>query len=107
MDKEEFDRKTDRLMERISELLEEDNELSSILESIRLAGFPIALALMSAFPGGFSKQGKNNSQRGNRNKAGAVARHFIVSPNGEITAKLNLTSQDDKFLKALKISTDI
>ena len=79
----------------INESLSDSERIAEAIGEIKRAGFDVFLVLEATI--GFNKR-EDNDESGER--ASAQRRSF------ETTGKIKLTSQDQKFLRALKISVD-
>ena len=81
----------------INESLSDSDRIAAAIGEIRRAGFDVFLVLEATI--GFNKRGENDED-GDPLEAGEEKMQFS-SPDG-----FQWTSQDEKFLKALKISVE-
>ena len=81
----------------INESLSDSERIAEAIAQIRRAGFDVFLVLEATI--GFNKRG-DNDEDGDSSDSGEERIQFH-SPDG-----FSWTSQDEKFLKALKISVD-
>jgi hypothetical protein len=95
----ELDDKLKRLMKElgsaINESLSESEQISDVMGKIRAAGYDLFLVLEVTV--GFNKSGAG--ERSRRGKSSAIRK-------GE-TQQFHLTTQDEEFLRELKISVDV
>jgi hypothetical protein len=83
----------------INESLSDSDRIAEAIGEIRKAGYDVFLVLEATI--GFNKRDEQDDDQDSGNEdAAAPIRHF------ESTGKIKLTSQDQKFLRALKISVD-
>jgi hypothetical protein len=86
----------------INESLSDSDRIAAAIGEIKRAGYDVFLVLEATI--GFNKREENGDQEseneGDSESESAPRRKF------ESTGKIKLTSQDQKFLKALKIAID-
>ena len=85
----------------INESLSDSDRIAAAIGEIKRAGYDVFLVLEATI--GFNKREENGeaeSEEGEVVESEAPKRRF------ESTGKIKLTSQDQKFLKALKIAID-
>ena len=82
----------------INETLSDSDRIAEAIGEIKRAGYDVFLVLEATI--GFNKrEGQENEETGDDQEA--------VSPRTfEATGKIKLTTQDHKFLRALKIAVD-
>ena len=86
----------------INESLSESERISSAIEEIKVAGYEVFLVLEATI--GFNKRDEDADAEDPESKAGETP---TVTLHGFQTAgKIKWTSQDQKFLRALKITVD-
>ena len=81
----------------INETLSESDRIAEAIGEIKRAGYDVFLVLEATI--GFNKRDEQESEEGTDEENGAP-RTF------EATGKIKLTTQDHKFLRALKIAVD-
>ncbi len=85
----------------INESLSDSDRIAAAIGEIKRAGYDVFLVLEATI--GFNKReesGESESEEAEAERAAPPKRKF------ESTGKIKLTSQDHKFLKALKIAID-
>ncbi|MBI3470682.1 MAG: hypothetical protein HY013_04935 [Candidatus Solibacter usitatus] len=78
----------------INESLSDSDRIAAAIGEIKRAGYDVFLVLEATI--GFNKRGDSDDEAGEHDS----------TPVFESTGKIRLTSQDQKFLRALKISVD-
>ncbi len=86
----EIKRLMKHLGESINETLAESPKINERIQEIRDAGYEVFLVIEAKI--GFSRKGKIDSE--------------ITCPASNVPVRLNITQDDAKFLKSLKISLD-
>ncbi len=81
----------------INETLSESDRIAEAIGEIKRAGYDVFLVLEATI--GFNKRDEQESEDGSDEESG-TPRMF------EATGKIKLTTQDHKFLRALKIAVD-
>jgi hypothetical protein len=82
----------------INESLSDSDRIAGAIGEIKRAGYDVFLVLEATI--GFNKRDENEESDT------AVAEHDSDPVHYESTGKIRLTTQDHKFLRALKISLD-
>src|SRR6202162_6216094 len=87
----------------INESLSDSDRIAAAIGEIKRAGYDVFLFLEATI--GFNKRDENGEYE---NEEGELETDSETPPNRrfESTGKIKLTSQDQKFLKALKIAID-
>jgi hypothetical protein len=87
----------------INESLSDSDRIAAAIGEIKRAGYDVFLVLEATI--GFNKRDENGEYE---NEEGEVEADSETPPKRkfESTGKIKLTSQDQKFLKALKIAID-
>ena len=80
----------------INETLSDSDRIAEAIGEIKAAGYDVFLVLEATI--GFNK--RDDQERGE------AAEEESGSPRFEATGKIKLTTQDHKFLRALKIAVD-
>ncbi len=83
----------------INESLSDSDRIAAAIGEIKRAGYDVFLVLEATI--GFNKRDENSDDE---SETGTVEE--TPRPRFESTGKIKLTSQDQKFLKALKIAID-
>ena len=93
----------------INEALSDSERIAEAIGDIRQAGYDVFLVLEATI--GFNKREETEEEEGSQ--AGSVSASTADSgssqkqrPQKASTGKIKLTNQDQKFLRALKISVD-
>ena len=88
----------------INESLSDSDRIAAAIGEIKRAGYDVFLVLEATI--GFNK--RDESGEGESEEEQAETGSDVAPPNRkfESTGKIKLTSQDHKFLKALKIAID-
>jgi uncharacterized protein (UPF0335 family) len=82
----------------INETLSDSDRIAEAIGEIKRAGYDVFLVLEATI--GFNKRDENDSGEEESSEPDAEPRTF------EATGKIKLTTQDHKFLRALKIAVD-
>lgn len=82
----------------INESLSDSDRIATAIGEIKRAGYDVFLVLEATI--GFNKREEGSNDDGESEGEDAPPRRY------ESTGKIKLTSQDQKFLKALKIAID-
>ena len=87
----------------INESLSDSDRIAAAIGEIKRAGYDVFLVLEATI--GFNKRDENGEYE---NEEGELEAYSETPPKRkfESTGKIKLTSQDQKFLKALKIAID-
>ena len=88
----------------INESLSDSDRIAAAIGEIKRAGYDVFLVLEATI--GFNKREENGEYEGEDGEADAVESEVPPKRKFESTGKIKLTSQDQKFLKALKIAID-
>lgn len=83
----------------INESLSDSDRIAAAIGEIKRAGYDVFLVLEATI--GFNKR-----EEGSEEQSDSDADTEVSRPRFESTGKIKLTSQDQKFLKALKIAID-
>ena len=89
---EQLKRMMKELGEAINESLSSSESISGAIATIRNSGYDVFLVLEATI--GFNKRGEESPEEP------------VLTDSDEVEAKLDITSQDIKFLKSLKISVE-
>lgn len=87
----------------INESLSDSDRIASAIGEIKRAGYDVFLVLEATI--GFNKR-DDSSDEDSDVEVEAESEPRPAKPRFESTGKIKLTSQDQKFLRALKISVD-
>src|SRR5436190_11014078 len=82
----------------INETLSDSDRIAEAIGEIKRAGYDVFLVLEATI--GFNKRDEENGEASSDERETETQRTF------ETTGKIKLTTQDQKFLRALKISVD-
>lgn len=85
----------------INESLSDSDRIASAIGEIKRAGYDVFLVLEATI--GFNKRDEAGDDE---SEGEGEAEQPATKPRFETTGKIRLTSQDQKFLKALKIAID-
>ena len=90
----------------INESLSDSDRIAAAIGEIKRAGYDVFLVLEATI--GFNKREENGEYESESGEGEAVEAEAAAPPKRkfESTGKIKLTSQDQKFLKALKIAID-
>ena len=88
----------------INDSLSESDRIAEAIGEIKRAGYDVFLVLEATI--GFNKREENGEYESEDGDAEAVESEAPPKRKFESTGKIKLTSQDQKFLKALKIAID-
>src|ERR1700735_4906757 len=88
----------------INESLSDSDRIAAAIGEIKRAGYDVFLVLEATI--GFNKREENGEYESDDGEAGTVESETPPKRKFESTGKIKLTSQDQKFLKALKIAID-
>ena len=88
----------------INESLSDSDRIAAAIGEIKRAGYDVFLVLEATI--GFNKREENGEYESEDGEAGSVESETPPKRKFESTGKIKLTSQDQKFLKALKIAID-
>ena len=88
----------------INESLSDSDRIAAAIGEIKRAGYDVFLVLEATI--GFNKREENGEYESEDGEAGAAESEAPPKRKFESTGKIKLTSQDQKFLKALKIAID-
>ena len=88
----------------INDTLSNSEKISEAIAKIRGAGYDVFLVLEATI--GFNKREENAEYESEDGEGEAAESEAPVKRKFESTGKIKLTSQDQKFLKALKIAID-
>ena len=84
----------------INESLSDSDRIAAAIGEIKRAGYDVFLVLEATI--GFNKRDEADEDE-DGSSGEAIAKD---GPRAELTSRIKLTSQDQKFLRALKISVD-
>jgi hypothetical protein len=84
----------------INESLSDSDRIAAAIGEIKRAGYDVFLVLEATI--GFNKRGESDGEEEEQ----AVESEAEQVPKTGVTGKIKLTTQDQKFLRALKISID-
>ena len=84
----------------INESLSDSDRIAAAIGEIKRAGYDVFLVLEATI--GFNKRDEDDESE----EAEAVEMESTPEPTRRRVGKIKLTSQDQKFLRALKISVD-
>lgn len=85
----------------INESLSDSDRIAAAIGEIKRAGYDVFLVLEATI--GFNKRGESDTDQDEEN---VVQSETDQAPRPGVTGKIKLTTQDQKFLRALKISID-
>ncbi len=88
----------------INESLSDSDRIAAAIGEIKRAGYDVFLVLEATI--GFNKREENGEYESEDGEAESVETEPPPKRKFESTGKIKLTSQDQKFLKALKIAID-
>ena len=88
----------------INESLSDSDRIAAAIGEIKRAGYDVFLVLEATI--GFNKREENGEYESEAEGEGAESETTPPKRKFESTGKIKLTSQDQKFLKALKIAID-
>ncbi|HTW66404.1 MAG TPA: hypothetical protein VME17_17395 [Bryobacteraceae bacterium] len=88
----------------INESLSDSDRIAAAIGEIKRAGYDVFLVLEATI--GFNKREENGEYEGEEAEAETAESEAPPKRKFESTGKIKLTSQDQKFLKALKIAID-
>ena len=88
----------------INESLSDSDRIAAAIGEIKRAGYDVFLVLEATI--GFNKREENGEYESEDGEAGSAESETPPKRKFESTGKIKLTSQDQKFLKALKIAID-
>ena len=88
----------------INESLSDSDRIAAAIGEIKRAGYDVFLVLEATI--GFNKREENGEYESEDGDGEAVESEAPPKRKFESTGKIKLTSQDQKFLKALKIAID-
>ena len=88
----------------INESLSDSDRIAAAIGEIKRAGYDVFLVLEAII--GFNKREENGECESEEGEAEAGESEAPPKRKFESTGKIKLTSQDQKFLKALKIAID-
>lgn len=88
----------------INESLSDSDRIAAAIGEIKRAGYDVFLVLEATI--GFNKREENGDYDAELAEGEAVEAEAPPRRKFESTGKIKLTSQDQKFLKALKIAID-
>lgn len=88
----------------INESLSDSDRIAAAIGDIKRAGYDVFLVLEATI--GFNKREEGEEIEGEEVEAEPAAEPPAPRRRFESTGKIKLTSQDQKFLKALKIAID-
>jgi hypothetical protein len=88
----------------INESLSDSDRIAAAIGEIKRAGYDVFLVLEATI--GFNKREENAEYESEDGEGEAAESEAPVKRKFESTGKIKLTSQDQKFLKALKIAID-
>jgi hypothetical protein len=86
----------------INESLSESERISSAIEEIKIAGYEVFLVLEATI--GFNKRDEDADADAPESEAGETP--TVTLREFQTAGKIKWTSQDQKFLRALKITVD-
>ena len=87
----------------INESLSDSDRIAAAIGEIKRAGYDVFLVLEATI--GFNKRDENGEYESDESEVEADS-ETLPKRKFESTGKIKLTSQDQKFLKALKIAID-
>lgn len=88
----------------INESLSDSDRIAAAIGEIKRAGYDVFLVLEATI--GFNKREENGEYESEEGESEAVESEAPPKRKFESTGKIKLTSQDQKFLRALKIAID-
>ncbi len=88
----------------INESLSDSDRIAAAIGEIKRAGYDVFLVLEATI--GFNKREENGEYESEDGEAATSESEAPPKRKFESTGKIKLTSQDQKFLKALKIAID-
>jgi len=88
----------------INESLSDSDRIAAAIVEIKRAGYDVFLVLEATI--GFNKREESGEYESDESEMEAEAEAAPPKRKFESTGKIKLTSQDHKFLKALKIAID-
>jgi hypothetical protein len=88
----------------INESLSDSDRIAAAIGEIKRAGYDVFLVLEATI--GFNKREENGEYESEDGEAATTESEAPPKRKFESTGKIKLTSQDQKFLKALKIAID-
>ena len=94
----------------INESLSDSDRIAAAIGDIRRAGYDVFLVLEATI--GFNKRDENETDAEAEGEQGEAVEAELETPaertprRGETRARIKWTSQDQKFLRALKIAVD-
>ncbi|MBV9772073.1 MAG: hypothetical protein JOZ32_21045 [Bryobacterales bacterium] len=88
----------------INESLSDSDRIAAAIGEIKRAGYDVFLVLEATI--GFNKRDENGEYEADDAENGAAESEPPPKRKFESTGKIKLTSQDQKFLRALKIAID-
>jgi hypothetical protein len=88
----------------INESLSDSDRIAAAIGEIKRAGYDVFLVLEATI--GFNKREENGDYESDGSESEGAASEAPPKRKFESTGKIKLTSQDQKFLKALKIAID-
>jgi hypothetical protein len=88
----------------INESLSDSDRIAAAIGEIKRAGYDVFLVLEATI--GFNKREENGDYESEDGEAEGAESEAPPKRKFESTGKIKLTSQDQKFLKALKIAID-
>ena len=88
----------------INESLSDSDRIAAAIGEIKRAGYDVFLVLEATI--GFNKREENGEDETELTENEAAESETPTKRKFESTGKIKLTSQDQKFLKALKIAID-
>jgi hypothetical protein len=88
----------------INESLSDSDRIAAAIGEIKRAGYDVFLVLEATI--GFNKREENGEYESEAEGEGVESEATPPKRKFESTGKIKLTSQDQKFLKALKIAID-
>ena len=88
----------------INESLSDSDRIAAAIGEIKRAGYDVFLVLEATI--GFNKRDENGEYEADDTENGAAESEPPPKRKFESTGKIKLTSQDQKFLRALKIAID-
>jgi len=88
----------------INESLSDSDRIAAAIGEIKRAGYDVFLVLEATI--GFNKREENGDYESEDGETESTESEAAPKRKFESTGKIKLTSQDQKFLKALKIAID-
>jgi hypothetical protein len=85
----------------INDSLSESDRIAEAIGEIKRAGYDVFLVLEATI--GFNRRDENETEEGDEEQIEAAEE---PKPKFEATGKIKFTSQDHRFLRALKIAVD-